>query len=199
MRPPRNLSPSGGERRDLRSVAGRFGREATRGPRVGLAAKLDQMAMESFEGRLVRPEGTGTWTYVDVPAAVSDRLGTPARLPVSGTVAGQPLRSTLMVFAGGARYLVVPRELREAAGVGPGDVVRVELEPDLEPRTVEAPPDLSAALEGTPGASAAFTRLANSHKKAYVDWIDAAKRPETRERRIFKSVDMIAVGKKLKG
>jgi bifunctional DNA-binding transcriptional regulator/antitoxin component of YhaV-PrlF toxin-antitoxin module len=155
--------------------------------------------MERFEARLVRPEGTGTWTYVDLPGDVSARLGKPARLPVRGTVAGRPVRSTLMVGAGGSRYLVVPRELRDAADVEPGDVVAVELEPDPEPRTVEAPPDLREALERSPGAAAAFARLANSHRKAYVDWIEEAKRPETRERRVAKAVEMISEGKRLKG
>ncbi len=155
--------------------------------------------MEAFEGVLVRPVGTGTWTYVDLPAEVSARLGGPSRLPVRGTVAGRPFRSTLMAGPGGSRYLVVPRELRDAAGVGPGDVVVVALEPDPEPRTVEAPPDLREALEGQPGTAEAFARLANSHRKAYVEWVEEAKRPETRQRRVAKAAEMIRAGKRLKG
>jgi uncharacterized protein YdeI (YjbR/CyaY-like superfamily) len=37
--------------------------------------------------------------------------------------------------------------------------------------------------------------MSYSHRKDYADWIEEAKRPETRERRVAKAVEMIREGK----
>lgn len=157
------------------------------------------MTRHEFTAALVRPEGRGTWTYVDVPASVSAAIGTAGQVAVVGTLNGEPFRSTLMARGGGAHYLVVPRALRDALGVTPGDEVTVGLEVDTAPRTVELPADLDQALAADPAAAEAFASLAPSHRKEYVAWIEEAKRSETRQRRIARAVDMIAEGRKLKG
>jgi uncharacterized protein YdeI (YjbR/CyaY-like superfamily) len=36
--------------------------------------------------------------------------------------------------------------------------------------------------------------MAYGHRKAYVDWVEQAKKQETRDNRIRKAVDMIAKG-----
>ncbi len=56
---------------------------------------------------------------------------------------------------------------------------------------IESPGDLEAVLEARPAAMAAYRRLAPSHRREYLEWIDEAKRPETRQRRIEKTVGML--------
>jgi uncharacterized protein YdeI (YjbR/CyaY-like superfamily) len=56
------------------------------------------------------------------------------------------------------------------------------------------PEDLKAALDDE--ARAAFERLSYTHRKEYADWIEEAKQPETRERRVAKAVGMIREGKR---
>ena len=80
--------------------------------------------------------------------------------------------------------LPLSKEHRTAAGVKAGDVVEVTLEPDLEPRTVEVPADLVEAMEGEPGARAAFDVLSYSVRKEFVRQVEDAKTEETRVRRI---------------
>jgi len=41
-----------------------------------------------------------------------------------------------------------------------------------------------------------FDKLAYSHQKEYVHWIEEAKRPETRAARIAKTLDMLKKGRK---
>lgn len=53
------------------------------------------------------------------------------------------------------------------------------------------PDDLAAALHSEPGALAAFRRLPPSHRREYLERIDEAKRPETRRRRIEKTIGML--------
>ncbi|HHX65141.1 MAG TPA: YdeI/OmpD-associated family protein, partial [Chloroflexi bacterium] len=58
-------------------------------------------------------------------------------------------------------------------------------------RVVELPDDLKRALEQNPAAKARYARLSYSHQREYVRWINDAKRPETRVRRIDKMVQML--------
>ena len=80
--------------------------------------------------------------------------------------------------------LPLSAEHRTAAGVKAGDQVEVTIELDLEPRTVEVPADLAAALAAKPGATAAFDALSYTMRKEYVRQVEEAKAPATRERRI---------------
>ena len=47
---------------------------------------------------------------------------------------------------------------------------------------------------GTRRASAAFDKLAFTHRKEYAEWIAEAKREETRERRAAKAIEMLRDG-----
>jgi len=67
---------------------------------------------------------------------------------------------------------------------------------DTEERTVTTPDDLQQALETEPQAKAAFDKLSYSHRKEYVQWIEEAKKPETRAKRIEKTLAMLNEGRK---
>jgi uncharacterized protein YdeI (YjbR/CyaY-like superfamily) len=53
------------------------------------------------------------------------------------------------------------------------------------------PPDVARALTRERPAKAAFEKLAYSHQKRYLDWIDVAKRPETRARRVEQTIEKL--------
>jgi uncharacterized protein YdeI (YjbR/CyaY-like superfamily) len=57
------------------------------------------------------------------------------------------------------------------------------------------PADLIVALSRDTTAEKNFDKLAPSHKKQYVWWIESAKRPETRERRINETVTRVKTGR----
>lgn len=133
--------------------------------------------------------------FIDVPAEVVAALGTRKRPPVVATLNGYEYRTTISVY-GGRYYLPVCREIREAAGLGPGDAVAVSIALDETPRVVEPPDDFRLALEADPVARAAFERLPVSHRREYVGFIVEAKRDETRRRRIAKAVAMLREGAK---
>ena len=57
-----------------------------------------------------------------------------------------------------------------------------------ESREIPVPDDLTEALRATSGALKAFEKLTPSHRKELLVWILDAKRPETRERRIRRTV-----------
>ncbi len=87
---------------------------------------------------------------------------------------------------------MVPQPVRDQIGKRAGQTVRLELEVDPKPPTIRVPPDFRRSL----GAAAPrFQQLAPSHRKAFVAWIEEAKRPETRERRIREAVQMVREGR----
>ena len=49
---------------------------------------------------------------------------------------------------------------------------------------VVVPEDLAAALGAAPGARAAFDAASFTHRREWVESVEEAKRPETRERRV---------------
>ena len=53
------------------------------------------------------------------------------------------------------------------------------------------PQDLRHALESDPEAAAIFRQLSYSHQKEYVQWIEGAKREQTRLGRIAKMIEML--------
>jgi hypothetical protein len=146
---------------------------------------------QRFDAELKLTGKTGT--YVEIPFDARDAFGS-GRPPVRGTINGAALRSTLAPYGEGW-FLPVNRKLRDAAGVGAGETVRVELERDDEPRTVDLPPELAAALARDGAARAAFDRLSYSHRREYAEWIGEAKREETRERRAGKALGMLREGR----
>jgi Bacteriocin-protection, YdeI or OmpD-Associated/Domain of unknown function (DUF1905) len=151
---------------------------------------------QRFETTLWRPEGEGSSTFIRVPLDVRAAFGR-ARPPVLVTVNGYTYRSTIAVY-GGRSYLPVNKEHREKAGVAPGDTVTVELAPDADPRDMQVPEDLGNALDRDPAVRALFDALSYSHRREYLIWVDGAKRPETRHRRVTQTIERLRRGERLK-
>lgn len=138
---------------------------------------------ETFTTTLLQAEGINA-TGISVPPEVIKALGSTKKPPVKVTLNGSyTYRSTVAAY--GEVFMVgVAAEHRNAAGLKAGDQVEVTLELDTEPRTVEVPADLAAALAAQPGARETFDALAYSKRKEFVRQVEEAKAAETRQRRI---------------
>ena len=112
------------------------------------------------------------------------------RVPVCGTINGHPYRTTIC-HMGGEPFIGISKALREAAGVNIGDIVEVTMQLDTAERTVEVPDDLIALLKTNPQAEERFESSSYTHRKEFVQWITSAKRPETRESRLQRTVEML--------
>ena len=77
--------------------------------------------------------------------------------------------------------------VRKAASVELGDTVTVALEADPDPRAAAVPVDLATALEKL-RLRETFERFSPTHQREYVEWIESAKKPQTRLARIEKTV-----------
>jgi uncharacterized protein YdeI (YjbR/CyaY-like superfamily) len=66
------------------------------------------------------------------------------------------------------------------------------------PASPSALPDyIEAGLKASPRAWQFFQQLAPSHRRNYIAWIDSAKRPETKEKRLREAIQLLATGQKL--
>ena len=136
------------------------------------------------------PSATG----FEVPAPIVESLGAGKRPPVKVTINGFTYRTSVAVM-GGVYMVGVSHERRLAAGVEGGQTVEVELELDTEPREVVVPADVQEALGADPVAKAFFEKLSYSNKSRHIIQIEGAKTPETRARRIAKSLELFRTGK----
>jgi uncharacterized protein YdeI (YjbR/CyaY-like superfamily) len=59
------------------------------------------------------------------------------------------------------------------------------------------PAEFAEALKNSPEAEENFSNLAPTYQKQYLGWIVTAKRPETMEKRIAESIQLLNKGKKL--
>jgi hypothetical protein len=144
-----------------------------------------------FEGTVEL--GGRTATGIQVPDEVIEGLGPSKRPPVTITINGYTYRTTA-VRMGGAFYVPLAAENREAAGVAAGDAITVEIENDTAPREVALPDDLAAAMDDA--ARTAYDGLSYTHRKEWVRWVEEAKKPETRATRIERTVSALRAGKK---
>ncbi|MEZ0229615.1 MAG: YdeI/OmpD-associated family protein [Planctomycetota bacterium] len=152
---------------------------------------MTKKVVVTFEGKLESQPWGGS--FIRLTRALSGRFPGRGSVRVKGTVGGVPVKSNLMPEGEGIRCLGVHKATIAEGGFTAGDALQVVLELDDAPREVEVPEDFAKALGKH---RAAFDALAYSHRREHVDAILEAKKPETRERRIAKAVEMIKSRKK---
>lgn len=65
----------------------------------------------------------------------------------------------------------------------------------IDPKDIVVPGEFQKALNKNAKARKAFEAFSNSHKREYIEYISEAKREETRQNRILKSIEMLNEGK----
>jgi len=125
----------------------------------------------------------GNTTGFVVPDAVVEELGGGRRPKVIVTVNGHTWRTSIASM-GGRFLLGAAAVVRDAAGIAAGQTHTVTVELDTATRSVEVPEDLAAAFADHPAAAEPWKHLSYSHQRQHADAIAAAKKPETRQRRI---------------
>jgi hypothetical protein len=142
------------------------------------------LVVATFNGKLTPTPGRGGGCLIPVPRDVATELGLKGMPKIQAVIAGQPYRGSLMPMGDGTWCLGVLKSIQEAAGVGFGDTVTVELTLDTAPRTVDPPSDLAKALAHDKKMAAAWDKLSFTNKKEMAQSLEGAKKAETRERRL---------------
>jgi hypothetical protein len=145
-----------------------------------------------FDTRLAERGPTGMWPHLFLTPEASRWLGRRGTVNVIVNVNGVSFGRTAKPDGRGGHFILFNADMRERSGVEPGERVRVALEVDHAPRAVEPPRELERALRDDIPASNAYQAMPPSHRKAYVEFIEEAKRPETRVRRVQQALRMMA-------
>ena len=132
----------------------------------------------------------GGGAFVEVPFDVEEAFGS-KKPKVKALIEGVPYRGTLVRMGTECHLLLVLKSIREQAGKTFGDVVKVTVEADVEERVVAVPAELKRAFKSEKEANAAFEKLSYTHQKEYAAWINEAKKEETRQKRIAKTIEML--------
>ncbi len=140
--------------------------------------------------------GGRTATGLRVPDDVVEALGAGKRPPVQVTVGGHSYRTTVAPM-GGAFFVPLAAEHREAAGLTAGQEVDVRIELDTAPRETALPDDLAAALDADPGAKTEFESLDGANRYAILWRVHTASTPATRAKRIAAAVEMLREGRRI--
>jgi hypothetical protein len=149
---------------------------------------------EEFSFEATIEEGPRGGALVEVPLDVRKTFGTGGMVKVLATFDGHSYRGSLAPM-GGRHILGVTKPIRAATGKGIGEVVEVRFRVDTQPRVVEVPPDLQEALGRDPAAQRRFEKLSYTHRKEFVNWVLEARKPDTRERRVAKTLGMLKEGR----
>ena len=150
-----------------------------------------------FDAVITRANVTGSSAFVSFPFDVPELFGVKGRVPVRATFDGADYQGSLVTYGGPRHMVLVLAEIQDRIGKSAGDSVHVTVALDTGERVVELGEDIEKQLRDA-GAFDAFRAMAYSHQREYVQWITAAKQPETRSRRIEKMLGMVAEGQKLK-
>ena len=88
-------------------------------------------------------------------------------------------------------------ELQAAGRLAPSGVMRPPTSRSGDaPRPTEAPAYMQKALRAHPEARRNFEKLAPSHRRQYIAWVDSAKQEATKLRRLDQALVMLEAGQK---
>lgn len=151
------------------------------------------MPRKTFRAVILNAGGGGA--FVEVPFDVEKEFGS-KRPKVKAMIEGVPYRGTLTRMGTEFHLLIILKDIREQIGKTFGDEITISVEPDEEPRVIEVPVELKKAFKTDKDAQALFEKLSFTHQREYVTWINEAKKEETRQSRILKTIEMLKKGKR---
>jgi|SRR5687767_7054052 len=137
----------------------------------------------------------GGGAFVEVPFDVEKEFDA-KRPKIKAMIESVPYRGILTRMGADCHILGIRKDIREQIGKTFGDDVTITVELDIEPRVVEVPVELKKAFRSDKEAKALFDKLSYTHQKEYVNWINEAKREETRQNRIAKTIEMLKKAQK---
>jgi len=135
--------------------------------------------------------------FVEFPFSTEELFNKKGQVKIKALFDGNvEYRGSLAKMKSDCHILGLTQEIRKQLGKTFGDEVSVSLTEDKEERVVEVAEDIVSVFNENPEAKTLFDKMSYTHKKEYIRWIEEAKKPETRENRKIKMIQMILDGKK---
>ncbi|KMQ66500.1 hypothetical protein ACM46_02905 [Chryseobacterium angstadtii] len=146
---------------------------------------------------IIQQNGEMNAAFVDFPFSTEEVFGKKGQVRIKATFdAKVEYRGSLVKMKSDCHLLGLTQEVRKQLGKSFGEEVFVSLMEDKEERTVEIADDIAIVFNENPEAKSLFDKMSYTHRKEYIRWIEEAKKPETRENRKIRMIEMILDGKK---
>jgi Bacteriocin-protection, YdeI or OmpD-Associated/Domain of unknown function (DUF1905) len=143
--------------------------------------------------KIEKKPGKFGWHFViitEIDKKEKDKLGL---VRVKGFVDDYKIKQfNLLPIKDGGMLFPIKEKIRKKILKKEGDIVHIQLFTDDS--EVESPLEISESLEQSPKAFRFFNSLSDSNQKYYIDWIAEAKRPETKEERMLKTIEKLEKG-----
>ena len=149
-----------------------------------------------FQSIILQEDIPGGGAWVEFPYSVEKLFGVKGRVPINASFDGIPYRGSLVKMGGNCHSVLILKKIREQIGKKKGDTINVTIELDDQPRVIELAVDAQRALKKNAAAYSAWKKLSYSHQREFHLWLEGAKKPETRIRRLTKIIQDLA-GKSL--
>ena len=150
------------------------------------------MNTRKFSARITQID---TKIIIPLPFNPNEVWGVKQRHHINGYINGYKVRGPLSVIDD-RYFLPLGASWCRDTGLEIGMSVEVVLSPE-GPQTEQLDPDLLSALDSEPQAKVFFESLATFYRKAYIKWIDGAKRrPDIYNARIQELISLLKAGKK---
>lgn len=154
---------------------------------------MSESDQKSFDATVQRE---GNFTFIAIPFSPREVWGARPRYYVSGTINEISVRGTLGA-SGQDYFLRLGAAWLRDSGIEPEINVSVRL--SLEgPHAGNLAPDIAEELFGNSKAKTFFDGLPTYYRNNFIRWIETAKRPETRKKRITEMIKLLAEGKREK-
>jgi len=148
-----------------------------------------------FKALIKKHEGIDA-AFIEFPYNVETEFGIKGQVKVVATFDGVAYRGSLVKMGGDCHWIGITQTIRKQIGKNPGDTVEVTITKDDAIRTVEIPADFKTLLQEDAEILAFFNKHSYSHQREYVNWINDAKKEETRHSRMLKAIELLKEGKK---
>ncbi|MDR4891583.1 MULTISPECIES: YdeI/OmpD-associated family protein [unclassified Chryseobacterium] len=146
---------------------------------------------------IIQQNGEMNAAFVEFPFSTEELFNKKGQVKIKALFDNKiEYRGSLAKMKSDCHILGLTQEVRKQLGKTFGDEVSVSLIEDKEERVVEIADDIASVFNENPDAKGLFDKMSYTHKKEYIRWIEEAKKPETRENRKIKMIQMILDGKK---
>ena len=150
----------------------------------------------TFEAE-IKQNGIMNAAFVDFPFSTEELFCKKGQVKIKALLDEKvEYRGSLAKMKSDGHLLGLTQEVRKQLGKTFGDKVTVKLWEDQEERIVEIPEDVLEVFEKNKDAFEMYQKMSYTHRKEYMRWITEAKKPETRENRKVKLIEIILAGKK---
>jgi Domain of unknown function (DUF1905)/Bacteriocin-protection, YdeI or OmpD-Associated len=138
-------------------------------------------------------EKTG-WSYIEITAAQAQKLkpGYRVSFRIMGKLDNYSFEKTALLPMGDGNFILpINGKIRKAIGKRRGDSISVTMEADKRPLSLSK--DFMKCLKDDEVARLHFNSLPKSHQHYFSNWIESAKTPQTKTKRIVMAVTALGM------